>query len=166
MIKNIFFIYFLLLNTTCLHASSSDSINLSSTINPACEVSMDPEPVASNLDLTTSQTNLKIVRVNLANNTQGDPASPYSTIYNVDFSDHLEHQLNSIYKFYFSDLEMTSSIAGVGSFPFPFGANGGPSGATSEWSDFAISYTGIPALALVNGTYSTQWFVSCSIEPK
>ncbi len=143
-------------------AGTSDNINLSSVIDPVCEVSFDAEPVASNLDLTTSQTNLLVGRFANPNNTIN--STLYQTNVQLDFVDHLTHASNPSYIFSFSNLKIINDTNDVFD-PVPFGIVDSDN-VGSSWQDVYLSYTGIPSLSLVQGTYSAEWFVSCSIEPR
>ncbi len=144
-------------------AGASDNINLNSEVMPVCEVSFDPEPIASNLDMTSSQSHLHIARFTIATNT-GDLSSPWRTDLNFDWSDTLVNQSNSVYTFSLSGLDGMNQDGGADP-GLPFGVWGFP-GANSGWEDLYISYTGVPALSLVQGVYRATWYVSCSIEPR
>jgi hypothetical protein len=143
-----------------VYCAGNDSINLSAGIEPVCELSLDAEPIASNLDLTTSQTDLYIARANMANNTD---FSAFTTVTTFDLTDHLTHATMPSAIFSFSNLK------GV-----DFESNVVPSIPMTSWQDqtgtgyvdMYLSYTGVPALSLVQGTYSTTWYMSCSIEPR
>lgn len=139
--------------------ANQDVINLSSQIDPVCEVSFDAEPVASNLDITQSQTDLPIGRLNFATNT---PGSNWETLAHLDFTDHLTHEVMPSATFSFSNLKLIDHASQVTpslpmtSFQDWFGGTG--------HGDFYLSYTGMPALSLVQGTYSTTWYAECEIN--
>lgn len=155
----------LFLNSS-LWAASADSIQLNQNIDFVCEISIDPEPVASNLDLTTSQSHLKVMRVNLASNGH--------TNYSNEFTDgnKLVHN-NSINHFsldtFDSDLEENDggiiTPASYSAANFSTGVNTNAVGTDGKlytlWQDVFINYTGIPALSLVQGVYATEWILSC-----
>ena len=158
--KKIIVIFFFI--TTQIYASANDSINLAGTVDPYCEVYFNPQPVASNLDLTTSQTSLLVTDFYINTNTD-DGSSPWSTTLSIDISDHLTH----------------SNGVNIFSFVVDVGEQGGapegawPGGSLQEFPSTAdsaialfLNYTGLPALSLVQGVYSTQWYASCSIEPR
>ncbi len=143
-------------------AGASDNIILNSEVSPSCSVQLDAEPVAANLDLINSQTDLYIGRITTDENTYD--SSLYQTNLSFDFSDHLTHSVNSSYTFGFSNVKAINQDADViDPFPMsPFTVNDSGSG----YGDLYISYIGVPALTLVQGTYAATWYVSCSIEPR
>lgn len=87
--KIIFFFLFTLTQNTW--AASSDAINLSSSIDPYCEVEFNAQPIASNLDITTSQSDLYIGDVIIRANTAG---SAWNTPHTIDISGTLTHSNN------------------------------------------------------------------------
>lgn len=167
MIKKISFSFvFFLISMNCL-GGASDSINLSSEILPVCEVSFNAEPIASNLDITTTQTNLHIGDIDTNSNT---PGSNFLTTWDSEFVDHLTHQVMGSEIFTFSNLQAVVTDPGSPPFtidPFPMGSLHIPdAGGGESHIELNLSYTGVPSLSLVQGTYSATWYVSCSVEPK
>lgn len=143
--------------------ANNDSINLSSSVDPICEVTFTAEPVASNLDITTTQSDLKVASAYVNNNTQSSPL--YNSTFSMDLSDHLTHQSVSSSQFMFSEVK-GQNINGMQSLPFgPFGPEHYDVTAVQP-IDFYLSYTGVPALSLISGVYSAEWFISCAIEPR
>ncbi len=147
-----------------IYASNTDSINLSASVSPACEIFFDAESIASNLDITNSQTDLAIGRVRVNHNTDN---ILYGVVMNLDFIDHLTHSTASSNLFNFSEAKGNSHGAAAPHATLPFGSNNYP------WYDSAgididvyLSYIGIAALSLIQGTYNANWYASCSIEPR
>ena len=145
-----------------LLAGTADNINLSSEISPVCDVQFDAEPVAANLDLVNSQSDLYIGRLAVDVNTQN--SFSYRTDMALDLADHLTHTVNSSYLFSFDHLKVIDQNATVTN-PFPM-ANFTINDVGDGYGDMYLSYTGVPALTLVQGTYSATWYESCSIEPR
>lgn len=149
--------------------ASSDSVNFGSTIDPVCEVAFTPEPIASNLDLTASQTELKIGHFHHATNTfeymNPTPSSPYKTSLIMDITDKLTHNVNPSYQFTLSQLTIDHQHAGVYTVPIPLMGVTDDDLGTAEM-EVLISYTGVPALTLVQGVYSATWHATCSIDER
>lgn len=154
-------IYILILTSLqTVYGASNDSIDLSTNIDFACEISWDAEPVASNLDLTSSQTHLLIGRLILKANADTtltyDVPNEEKLIHNTVGTNHFS--LDSVY------FENNRSVSGTVSFPissaYPLGLD--PSGTGIDfWQDHYLNYTGVPALNLIQGTYSATWYNSC-----
>lgn len=140
---------------------SSDQIELLSTVSPLCDISFDPEPIASNLDLTTTQNNLYLGRLLL--NTNGVAGSPYKTIFSFDLNSQMT-QSTSSHQFTLASVNINHQYLGsLGTIPLPLNGSEDNDWA-SVWWDFSINYSGIPALSLVQGNYNVEWFASCSLE--
>ncbi len=136
---------------------NNDSINLNSTIDGACDISWTPQPIASSLDLTTSQVDLYVTDLTLDHNTTG--SSVWTNKISLDFNDTMMHS-NNVNNFVFSGLNF---LDGVDGGAMPFGIN--DFYGESTWTvKFLLSYTGIPTLNLVQGTYTAQWTATCAIE--
>lgn len=144
-------------------AANTDSINLSSSVDPYCEVEFNAQPIASNLDLTTSQSDLYVGDIIIRTNTAG---SAWNVPHTIDISGILTHS-NNINTFSLGSTWDLVDFGGAGALwgSVPFGNQVFPGDSSAEAS-VKISYTGIPALSLVQGTYSTTWYTSCAIEPK
>ena len=140
-------------------AASSDNIELNASIEPVCEIAWAPQAIASNLDITSSVSELHIGNVVLASNTDG--SSEFETNFEFDFSDHLLHS-NNINTFSFSGVFVSDQL-GDPAFPIPFGVSS-YSGEDLD-APIYVSYTGVPSIHLLQGTYSTEWVVSCSVDP-
>ncbi len=143
-------------------AGASDNIILSSEISPACDVQFSAEPIASNLDLVNSQTDLLLGRATVSENTS--LSSLYQSNLSFDLADHLTHSTNSSYIFSFDHLKVINQDA-TAYDPFPMGSFS-VNDFGNGYGDFYISYVGVPALTLVQGTYTATWYVSCSVEPR
>ena len=156
-------IFISLLFSFSVVAANSDSINLNSEVSPACDVLWTAESVASNLDLVNSQTDLLIGRLTTDTNTV--TSSYYQTSLTLDFADHLTHTANSNYIFSLDHLKIINQEAVVYD-PFPIGAPMTVSDIGDGYGDMYLSYFGVPALSLVQGTYSATWYASCSVEPR
>lgn len=144
-------------------AANTDNINLSSSIDPYCEVEFNAQPIASNLDITTSQSDLYIGDVIIRTNTEG---SAWNVPHTIDISGTLSHS-NGINTFSLGSSFDVVAMGGGGPVlgTLPFGVTVFPGDGSGEGS-IRLNYTGVPALSLVQGTYSTTWYTSCAIEPK
>lgn len=158
--KKYFFLFFLF-GTQCF-AAATDSIQLNSSIDPVCEISWNPQPIASNLDITASQTNLHVGTLILDSNTAD--STLYQTNLSLDLSDHLTHSVVSSHVFTFDSASVYDNITSGGG-AIPFGTFTAYDSNRAD-TDFLLSYTGIPALSLINGTYEATWYASCSVEPR
>ncbi len=137
------------------NASSSDSINLSANVDFACEVEWNAEPVASNLDITTSQSHLYIGRFILHANSEAN------LNYDLPNEEKLVHGSVPTSFFSFDSVDWAvDGLSGNGNFPIS-GNYPMPGGPANFWEDFYLNYTGVPALSLVQGTYSATWYGSC-----
>ena len=155
-----------------LFAGVSDSIDLTTTVTPICEVSFSAEPIASNLDLVNSQSSLNIGRLNVATNaTNGPNTTPYRANLILDLTDTMHNGSSPSNTFTISsvdvDVNTINSIhQNIPGIPLPvINEVADNDFLTGTW-DFAISYTGVPALTLVQGVYSATWYASCSIEER
>ncbi len=102
-----------------------------------------------------------ITKLDIYSNTEG--STTHTSNLSLDLAGALTHS-NTINQFNFDTLEfenITYSASGTA----PFGLTGGSNNNSHEELNLFISYTGVPALSLVQGTYSAQWFVGCSVEP-
>lgn len=156
--KKIIFIFSVLLLNS-VYGLNSDSINLNSTIEFACEISWDVDPIASNLDITTNQSHLYIGRLNVQANDQ------VKVNYDLPHEEKLIH--NSMTSQYFSftsvDIENSGSYSGTANFPLSgLMYIGNPGNSVNFWQDHFLNYTGVPALSLVQGVYSATWYTSCA----
>ncbi len=154
-------ISFLLVLSIYSYGANNDSIQLNSTVDPVCSVDFTPEPVASNLDITTSASHLMITKFNMYTNTEH--SSTHTSNLSLDLAGALTHS-NTINQFNFDMLEFENTDAAT-SGTLPFGTLGIPISKDSTEVDLFLSYTGVPALSLVQGTYSAEWFIGCSVEP-
>ena len=155
-----------------LRAAVSDSIDLTTEVTPVCEVSFSPEPVASNLDLTASQSSLPIGRLNVATNATNGPATTtYRANLVLDLTDTMQNGSSPSNTFTLTsvdvDINMINSIhQNIPGIPLPVvNVVADNDFLTATW-DFAISYTGVSALTLVQGVYSATWYASCSVEER
>lgn len=154
-------ISFLLLLTSYSYGAANDSINLNSNVEPVCSVDFTPEPIASNLDITNSASHLMITKFDIYSNTANSTTHRSNIAMNIPGE--LTHG-NGVNQFNFDSLEFENITFGE-SGSAPFGSITGSNDSPHEEVNLFISYTGVPALSLVQGTYSAQWFVSCSVEP-
>ncbi len=155
-----------------LLAGVSDSIDLTTTVTPICEVSFSADPIASNLDLVNSQSSLNIGRLNVATNaTNGPNTTPYRANLILDFTDTMQNGSSPSNTFTLTsvdvDVNTINSIhANIPGIPLPvINTVADNDFLTGTW-DFAITYTGVPALTLVQGVYSATWYASCSVEER
>lgn len=162
----IYLIIFSLIAMKSLWAATSDSISFTSNIDSVCEIALTPESIASNLDLSSSQSQLKIGRMNVGHNAPisididwgpDNGALRHSSINNETFAIdafHFEHIFNG-------------TSMGVETLNFPLvSGDAGPYGEpfADLYTNFYISYTGIPALSLVQGTYSVTYTTTCVLD--
>lgn len=163
-----FLLFLIFLNLNCL-AASSDNIELQSTVDPQCEMIFSPEPIASNLDLVNSASDLYIGRLNENTNTANVGGTIKSSLYQtdttLDFGDHLSHATSSSYSFAFSNLKMIDEASNV-TPSVPLGSPLVINDTATGHADLYLSYSGVPAINLVSGSYSVTWYASCSIEPR
>ncbi len=151
-------IIFVALFSFSVLGAASDNINLNSSIEPACDINFEAESVASNLDLINSQVDLKVGTLFIQENTTG---SSYKSLVEFDLPDHLTHSANPSYIFSFSNLKGVNEVADVFE-PLPVNFTGE---VGDGFLELYLSYTGVPALSLVQGTYSTTYTATCSVEP-
>ncbi len=147
----------LFLNSS-LWAAASDSIQLNQNIDFTCEIHWDADPIASNLDITTSQSHLFIGRLILKANDQ------VNLNYDLPTEEKLVHSSVPSNFFSFNSLDYENNGPSSGTVNFPISGDY-PSGIPGEiidlWQDHFLNYTGVPALSLIQGTYQATWYASC-----
>lgn len=158
LMKKIVFL-FLVVSWQNSYALNSDSINLNSTVDFACEISWDVDPVASNLDITANQSHLYIGRLNVQANDE------VKVHYDLPHEEKLIHNSMTSQYFSFASVDIANSGSYSGTVNFPLSGwvyLGSPGHTVNFWQDHFLNYTGVPALSLVQGVYSATWYTSCA----
>lgn len=141
--------------------ASNDNIQLNSEITPACDVTFNSEPVAASLDLINSQSSLYVGKLTVLSNTCNSTIAHTNLALDVQGS--LVHNVAGIPDFNFAALNLVTESDPT-PFSVPFGSHNFTPALCNNWLDLYIDYTGVPAVSLVQGTYSRTWVATCSIE--
>lgn len=135
------------LNTTNLLAATSGTLLLQGVVAKKIAISVTPEAAASTLDLETSQSNLKVATVNEQSNSK--------TGYKVTISSENLGKLKrtdgaEVFSYSLKYAGSAVSLSSVSGSTF----TNSSASAVNVNKDLTISYTGVPAESMVEGTYA------------